>query len=266
MVNSQSPIGIFDSGVGGLSVLAEVQALLPNERLIYIADSQYVPYGDKSTEFVIERSAKLTEYLLTEHHAKAIIVACNTATAAAAGELRERWPELPIIGLEPAIKPAAAYSKTQKIGVLATKSTLASQRFASLLERYGQGVEVISQACIGLADQIEQGLLDDQQTRALLQTYLQPIAAAGCDSLVLGCTHYPFIKPLLDELLSEQIKVFDTGPAIARHLRTVLFQKQLLATDSLSANAFYTTGSTLQFERVLRLLLNTEETVSLLRL
>ncbi|MDM1707926.1 glutamate racemase [Thiopseudomonas alkaliphila] len=262
----QAPIGIFDSGVGGLSVLTEVQALLPNERLIYIADSHYLPYGDKPNALVIERSVKLTEYLLAQQ-AKAVIVACNTATAAAAGYLRECWPELPIIGLEPAVKPAASYSKQGKIGVLATQGTLSSQRFASLLERYAAALEVVSQPCIGLADQIERGLLSTSETRALLERYLQPIQQAGCDALVLGCTHYPFIKPLLEELLDDSIKVFDTGPAIARQLRTVLFQRGLLADQSSThLPAFYTTGWPAQFEQVLHLLLNIRTAVQPLSL
>ncbi len=225
---AQGAIGVFDSGVGGLSVLQAIAQQLPAESLCYVADNAHIPYGEKSPAFIVSRCEKLTEFLLAQQ-CKAIVVACNTATAAAIASLRQRYPSLVILGMEPAIKPAAAATRNGKIGVLATTGTLRSSRFAALLGQFASHIEVVSQACPGLVEQIEAGLLTDEATVALLERYLAPILAHNCDTLILGCTHYPFLKPLLKALLPPSVSLIETGPAVATHLTRRLEQAALLA-------------------------------------
>ncbi|MEQ1600948.1 MAG: glutamate racemase [Methylophilaceae bacterium] len=220
------PIGIFDSGVGGISVLKHIRELLPHENLLYFADSKFAPYGNKSPEFIRARARYLAGFLI-EQGAKALVVACNTATAAAVNLLRENYA-VPIIGMEPAVKPAAIVSKTGVIGVLATSGTLKSAQFAALLESYGQNVQVVTQACHGLVECIERGELNTPATKILLNTYLQPLLDAGADTIVLGCTHYPFVRKLIEELVGEEVILVDTGAAVARHLKRRLLQTDLL--------------------------------------
>ena len=209
-MSSEAPVGVFDSGVGGLSVLREIRARLPGESLLYVADSGHVPYGEKSPEYIRERCRQIADFFL-EQGAKALVLACNTATAAAVAELRERHPGLPIVGMEPAVKPAAAATRSGTVGVLATTGTLKSARFAALLDRFAGDVRVITQPCPGLVECVEQGALDAPATRALLDAFVQPLLAAGCDTLILGCTHYPFLKPLLRQLVPAQVELIDTG-------------------------------------------------------
>ncbi|WP_447593361.1 glutamate racemase [Aquipseudomonas campi] len=227
-MSSQAPVGVFDSGVGGLSVLHEIRARLPDESLLYVADSGHVPYGEKSPEFIRERSQAISAFLL-EQGAKALVLACNTATAAAVADLRERYPQLPIVGMEPAVKPAAAVTRSGVVGVLATSGTLKSAKFAALLDRFASDVRVITQPCPGLVEQIEAGELDTPRTRELLQGWVEPLLAEGCDTLILGCTHYPFIKPLLRQLVPKTVSLVDTGAAVARHLQQLLEQRELRA-------------------------------------
>lgn len=241
-MQTEAAIGVFDSGLGGLSVLAEIRRLLPQESLIYVADSAHVPYGEKTAAQIIDRSLLLSGFLL-DQNVKALVVACNTATAAAIQVLRERWPNLIVVGMEPAVKPAAALSKSGKIGVLATTGTLRSAKFAALLQRYSDQVEVLTQPCPGLVEQIEAGQLDSLDTLQLLEQYTRPLLAAGCDSLILGCTHYPFIRPALQQLVGEQVAIIDTGTAVARHLRQRLEQQELLNQGAQQPDVFYTTGS-----------------------
>lgn len=245
-----APVGVFDSGLGGLSVLAEIRRLLPNESLLYVADSAYVPYGEKTTEEIIERSLLLSGFLL-DRGAKALVVACNTATAAAIQLLRERWPNLIVVGMEPAVKPAATQSRSGKIGVLATTGTLRSAKFAALLERYSSQVRVFTQPCPGLVERIEAGELHSPATRELLAGYVQPLLDAGCDSLILGCTHYPFIRPLLRELVGEQIAIIDTGAAVARRLQSLLAADELLAESPGKQDRIYTTGDLAAMQQAL---------------
>jgi glutamate racemase len=214
---STSPIGVFDSGVGGISVLKHIHTLLPNEDLIYVADSKFAPYGNKTQEFIQERALWIADFLIARG-AKALVVACNTATAAAVDLLRQTY-HLPIIAMEPAVKPAAAASKTGVIGVLATSGTLKSAQFAALLEHYGQQVEVVTQACHGLVECVERGELDSQATQDLLASYVQPLMHAGADAIVLGCTHYPFLKPLIEKLVGNRSVLIDTGAAVAKELK-----------------------------------------------
>jgi len=226
-VTSQQPIGVFDSGVGGLSVLAHIRRRLPRERLIYAADSAHVPYGDKPTAEIRRRSLAVAESLLGLG-AKALVVACNTATAVAIHDLRNHYPHLPIVGMEPGVKPAVAQSRARKVGVLATTGTLRSGRFSHLLERHGGGAEVIMQPCPGLVERVERGELSDGITEALLKRYLEPLLENGVDSLVLGCTHYPFLIPLIERLAGPGVTVIDTGPAVARQVEQRLAGQCLL--------------------------------------
>ena len=238
---NQAPIGVFDSGVGGLSVLREIRARLPDESLLYVADSGHVPYGEKSPEFIRERSQKIAAFLL-EQGAKALVLACNTATAAAVADLRERYPALPIVGMEPAVKPAAAATRSGVVGVLATTGTLKSARFAALLDRFAHDVRVITQPCPGLVEQIEAGELDTPRTRQLLQGWVAPLLDQGCDTLILGCTHYPFIRPLLGELLPESVRLVDTGAAVARQLQSLLDRHDLRAAGPAQPTRYWSSG------------------------
>ncbi|WP_341304844.1 glutamate racemase [Pseudomonas sp. TMP25] len=251
--SSNAPIGVFDSGVGGLSVLREIRALLPNESLLYVADSGHVPYGDKSPEFIRERCRVLAEFLLSQG-AKALVLACNTATVAGVAELRERYPQLPIIGMEPAVKPAAAATKAGVVGVLATTGTLKSAKFAALLDRFACDVRVITQPCPGLVERIEAGELESAATRALLQGFVAPLLAEGCDTLILGCTHYPFIKPLLRTLLPDSISVIDTGAAVARHVQRMLSAQGVLASGPAQPAQFWSSAEPQAMQHVLPLL------------
>ncbi|GAA5173235.1 glutamate racemase [Niveibacterium umoris] len=221
--NDTRPIGIFDSGVGGLSVLREIRALLPEESLIYCADSGHAPYGDKSQQVIRERSLELAEFLVS-HEVKAIVIACNTATAAASRALRERWPSLPVIGMEPAVKPATAATRSGTVGVLATVGTLSSAQFAALLDTFGQDVRVVTQPGVGLVEAVERGELDSDSTRHMLSAHLQPLLAAGADVIVLGCTHYVFLRPLVETIVGPGVKVIDTGAAVARQLERRLVE------------------------------------------
>jgi glutamate racemase len=214
--DSSQPIGIFDSGVGGISVLKHIHALLPAEQLLYYADSLHAPYGSKTPEFICERAFAITDFLIAQG-AKALVVACNTATAAAVDKLRAHYT-LPIIGMEPAVKPAAAASHSGVIGVLATVGTLKSAQFAALLEHYGQHVRVVTQACPGLVECIERGELQAAATRNLVAGYVAPLLEAGADTIVLGCTHYPFVRDLIAEIAGPQVALIDTGAAVARQL------------------------------------------------
>lgn len=255
------PIGVFDSGVGGLSVLREIRARLPNESLIYLADCGHVPYGEKSPEYIRERCRRIADFLIAQD-CKALVLACNTATAAAAGDLRERYPQLPILAMEPAVKPAAAATRSGVVGVLATTGTLKSARFAALLDRFASDVRVVTQPCPGLVERIEAGDLDGPQTRELLQGFVAPLLAEGCDTLILGCTHYPFLRPLLGQLLPADVTLIDTGAAVARHLQASLAARELEAAGPAATARFCTSGDVEQLRRVLPILWGSEELVS----
>lgn len=245
-----SPIGVFDSGVGGISVLKHIREVLPSENLLYFADSKYAPYGNKSPEFIRERAQYLADFLIGEG-AKALVVACNTATAAAVGMLREKYA-VPIIGMEPAVKPAAAASKSGVIGVLATSGTLKSAQFAALLDSYGQNVQVVTQACQGLVECVERGELNAASTQTLLNTYLQPLLAAGADTIVLGCTHYPFVRHLIALLVGKDVALVDTGVAVARHLQRRLQQADLQVNSAeLGRVDFWTNSQSALAEQVI---------------
>jgi glutamate racemase len=246
-----APVGVFDSGVGGLSVLAEIHALLPQESLLYVGDCGHTPYGEKPPEFIRDRCVTIAQFLRGQG-AKALVIACNTATAAAAADLRQRYPGWPIIGMEPAVKPAAQATRNGNVGVLATTGTLQSARFAALLDRFATDVKVLTQPCPGLVELIEQGDLYSPALRALVAYYLAPLLAAGCDTLILGCTHYPFLKPLLAELLPADVALVDTGAAVARQLQRLLAKDGQLNGMCSSPVRYWTSGDVVHFRNVLQ--------------
>ncbi len=234
-------IGVMDSGVGGISVLKHIHALLPHEHLMYVADSLYAPYGNKTAAEITARCMILADFLMSQN-VKALVVACNTATAAAIDELRETF-DIPIIGMEPAVKPAAEASKNGVIGVLATVGTLKSAQFAALLESYGRNVKVVTQGCVGLVERIERGELDTPETKALIRQYAAPLLAEGADTIVLGCTHYPFVKHVIQEVVGDKITLIDTGAAVAKQLKNKLEEKGLLSTSQQKAEVHFWTNS-----------------------
>ena len=247
---SDAPIGIFDSGVGGLSVLRHIQEELPYENLLYVADSAHAPYGGKAPQEIQARSIALTEFLVGQG-AKAIVVACNTATAAAIGVLREQFG-VPVIGMEPAVKPAVTATRSGIVGVLATTGTLKSAQFAALLESYGKSVRVVTQGCPGLVECVERGELDTSETRKLLLHYIEPLLAEGADTLVLGCTHYPFLKPLLEEHTAGKVALIDTGAAVARQVRRRIEEAGLAAAGHAPGLVkFWTSGNVAQGRKVM---------------
>ncbi|MDF0730141.1 glutamate racemase [Pseudomonas entomophila] len=228
MAEREAPVGVMDSGVGGLSVLAEIQRLLPNESLLYVADCGHVPYGEKSADYIRQRCRHIADFFRAQG-AKAMVLACNTATVAAVADLRELYPQWPLVGMEPAVKPAAAATRSGVVGVLATTGTLQSAKFAALLDRFASDVKVITQPCPGLVELIETGDLESPVLRQLLLGYVQPLLKAGCDTLILGCTHYPFLRPLLAEMVPAEVAIIDTGAAVARQLQRLLAARGLLA-------------------------------------
>ena len=239
---SNQPIGIFDSGVGGTSIWKEIHNLIPNENTIYLADSKYAPYGPKGKERIIELSIKNTEFLLKKD-CKLIVVACNTATTNAIDYLRKHY-DIPFIGIEPAIKPAALQSKTKNVGILATKGTLSSELFAKTSNLFSSGINVIEQNGEGIVELIENGKLDTDEMKSLLKLYLQPMIEANIDHLVLGCTHYPYLIPQLLQLVPNHVKIIDSGEAVARQTKSVLSQNNMLNKQPTKPNLkFYTNGN-----------------------
>ena len=237
MVN-KNPIGLFDSGIGGTSIWKEIHQLLPNEDTIYLADSKNAPYGQKSKEEIIELSLKNTEFLLNQN-CKLIVVACNTATTNAIKELRAKY-NVPFIGIEPAIKPAALHSKTQKIGILATKGTLNSELFYKNVEQF-QEIQIIEQIGFGLVELIEGGKIDSDELQELLLKYLNPMVQSNIDYLVLGCSHYPYLIPQIKKIIPKKITIIDSGEAVARQTKKVLEEVVGMNENThLSKNLFYT--------------------------
>ena len=251
---NKMPIGLFDSGVGGISVLREVQRLLPQEQLIYYADSGHCPYGGKPREQIIERASVITEFLLGQG-AKLIVVACNTATIAAVEHLRATYP-VPFVGMEPAVKPAVAQTRSGVVGVLATGAALAGEKFHNLVAAHAQGVRMITQPCPGLVECVERGELDGPGPRSLLMRYTEPLLKAGADTLVLGCTHYPFLRPLIAEIVGPDVILLDTGEAVARQTRRVLEREQLLNDHGAGGISWHTSGDAAEFERLHQLLMS----------
>ena len=243
-----NPIGIFDSGIGGTSIWKEIQHLMPNENCIYLADSKNAPYGEKSHDEILRLSIKNTEFLI-ERKCKLIVVACNTATTNAIDYLRNQYT-VPFIGIEPAIKPAAINSKSKKVGVLATKGTLSSALFYSTSQNHAKGIEVFERQGKGLVELIEKGDLESKPLKLLLNQYVGPMLEKGIDYLVLGCTHYPYLIPLIKEILPSNVKIIDSGQAVARQTKSILVRQNLINdTDEIGRHQCYTNGNIEVLER-----------------
>ena len=263
-----APIGVFDSGVGGLSVLRHIRAHLPGENLMYFADSGYAPYGAKPEHVVAERSLAVAQFLI-DHGAKALVVACNTATVAAIKLLRAHFPDLPIVGVEPGLKPAAAASRNGKVGVLATEVTLAGEKFLALREQISSasGAEFLLRGCPGLVEQIELGELDSAAMRSMLEAYIVPLLDLGADTLVLGCTHYPFVRASIEEVVAKAVErevvLVDTGDAVARQIARLLAAAGSQNDGAILASlAAYTSASATALEVAFLSLLGLEQVVA----
>ena len=247
------PIGVFDSGVGGLSVLREIRALLPAEDLLYCADSGHAPYGEKPPALIAARSLELCGFLLAQG-AKALVLACNTATAAAAQAIRERWPEVPVIGMEPAVKPATAATKNGVVGVLATTGTLESARFAALLDQFGKNVRVLTRPGTGLVEAVERGEQGSARLFSLLENHLAPLLAGGADVIVLGCTHYVFLREQVETIVGPGVQVIDTGAAVAAQVQRKLSARGMLANPQTGGEQFWASGELAVVEHALGVL------------
>lgn len=244
------PIGIFDSGVGGLTIYKEIHKLLPHESIIYLADSKNAPYGEKSKQEIIDISVKNTEFLLSKG-CKIIVVACNTASTNAVQYLREHY-KVPFIRVQPAIKPAALNSRTKVVGILATKGTLKSDLLLETSQRFAQGVEVVEQVGEGLVSLIENGQMHSTEMDDLLKTHIRPMLKKNIDYLVLGCTHYPFLTPQIESLVGDKVKVLDSGEAIARQTKVILEQENLINKNhAVIKRFFYTNKNTSVLQNIL---------------
>jgi len=240
MFDKQQAIGVFDSGVGGLSVLAHIHKLLPAEQLVYVADSANMPYGCKSEQRVQQRCLEIAAFLVATP-CKAIVVACNTATAAGVHLIRDTY-HCPVIGMEPAIKPAVAHSRNNVIGVLATRNTVNSDKFNRLTARFAEHAKLMIQPCPGLVEQIESGAENAKATRTMLNDFLQPMLEQGMDTLVLGCTHYPYVLPAIRSIIGDAVQIIDAGDAIASELQRQLESRDLLASGTNPTIEFWSSG------------------------
>ncbi len=240
MPDASSPIGIFDSGSGGLAILAELHALLPSEDLIYFADTAFFPYGPRPASEIRDRADAVTRELL-DRGAKLIVVACNTATSAAIAHLRQTF-DVPFVGVEPPLKPAAERTISDRVALLVTPGTARGQKLAALIDRYGAEVTVDTIEAPGLAERVEAGDLDGEETRALLHAYLARVARSGADVLALGCTHYAFLRPAIERELGEGVVVIDPAPAVARQVQRLLGESALLTNRTGPASVVYLTS------------------------
>jgi glutamate racemase len=249
-------IGVFDSGVGGLSVLRHIRAQMPHAKSLYFADSAHVPYGPRPLLEVRGFAEAITCFLL-ERGARVIVIPCNTASAAALKYLREKYPGVPFVGMEPAVKPAAEHTRTGVVGVLATPATFQSELFNSVVERFASGVTVLRQVCPGLVQQIEAGELASPKTEAMLRGWVEPMLAQNIDALVLGCTHYPFVIPLLQKICGPGVRVIDPAPAVARQVVRVAVASltgEWQGTSGKGQVTYFTSGDVAEFERALAVL------------
>ena len=254
ILHPASPIGVFDSGVGGLSVLAEIARQLPHEDLLYFADSAHCPYGPRPAEEIRRLSCAVVEFLL-EQGAKLIVVACNTASAAALTHLRQTFA-VPIVGMVPAVKPAATVTNRKVVGVLATRATVQGQLFAEVVEQFATGVEVIPQVCPGLVERVEAGEINGPEVEALLRRYLKPLLERGADTLVLGCTHYPFLIPAMRRIVGADVAILDPSPAVARQAGRVLAKRGLLNPKAgPGRRVYFTSGDPAAFAALLEKLM-----------
>jgi len=254
---AQAPIGVFDSGIGGLSVVRELRCELPHESIVYYADTGHCPYGGKSAEELTARAQWITEFLL-DHGAKLVVAACNTATIAAIESLRATWP-IPFVGMEPAVKPAVAQTRSGTVAVLATGASLSGDKFLHLLARHAGNVRVLTRPCPGWVEQVEAGELEGPRTEALVAAVLDPLLAEGVDTLVLGCTHFPFLRPLIQRHVGPTVSLIDTGAAVARQTRRLLARDGLLNPGAESGGfEWFTSGDTAQVAPLVQRLLAPE--------
>ena len=252
---SRRPVGIFDSGVGGLSVLRAIRNQLPSEDILYFGDQAHIPYGQRTKEDVRELAFGITRFLLNLG-AKMIVVACNTASAAALQELRRSFPDVPFVGMEPAVKPAAENTHSGKVGVLATPTTFAGEMYASVVERFAKNVQILTSTCPGLVERVEAGDLEGPRTREILENTLLPMLEAGIDTVVMGCSHYPFVIPLVQSITGIDVNVIDPAPAIARQARRLLEGSSLTNIGEEPGDLqFYTSGDPEEFSDRLATLL-----------
>jgi len=260
-MSNSFPIGIFDSGIGGLSVWREIARQLPHEDTLYFADQIHIPYGPRSLEEIRSFSETITRFLLARD-CKLIAVACNAASAAALKHLRVTFPDVPFVGMEPAVKPAAETTHTGVVGVLATPATFQGELFASVVERFANGVKLIKQVCPGLVEQVEAGRLDTPDTLAMLDRFLAPIRTGGADTIVLGCTHYPFVIESIRQL-APGVNVIDPAPAIARQVDRVLNERRLLVSaEPIGQHRFITSGERDRYRQIVRLLVHIDADVT----
>jgi glutamate racemase len=254
-IPSSVPIGVFDSGVGGISVLRAIRKQMPEETVIYFGDQGHIPYGPRPMEQIRDFSEAITRFLLARD-AKIIVVACNTASAAALKYLREKFPAVQFVGMEPAVKPAAEHTQTGKVGVLATPTTFQGALYASVVERFANGVELFQNTCNGLVQQIEGGNLDSPETRRILEDALLPMLDKNIDTVVLGCTHYPFVIPLIEQIAGESVRVIDPAPAVAKQTERLLEARGLRNhIASRGKLRFYTSGDPEELRALLPMLL-----------
>jgi len=252
--NQQGAVGVFDSGVGGLSVMREIARQLPHEDILYFADSANCPYGPRPLEEVRKLSEAITAFLI-QQGAKIVVVACNTASAVSLHHLRATF-QVPIVGMEPAIKPAAERTESKKIGVIATQATFQGELFASLVERFAVDVDVYTQVCPGLVERVEAGLIEDVETEDLLADCLKPMLDACIDSLVLGCTHYPFLRKTIERVVGPGVTVIDPSQAVARQTERVLEKKGLAnRANRVGKHFFYTSGDPKAFAEMVERLI-----------
>ena len=257
MPTTISPIGVFDSGIGGLSVLKAMRSQMPEESIVYFGDQSHVPYGPRSMEQIQSFSEGITKFLLNLD-SKLIVVACNTASAAALTYLRALFTDVPFVGMEPAVKPAAETTKTGKVGVLATPATFQGALYASVVERFGAGVELFQHTCPGLVSQIEKGDLDSNATRAILENALYPMLEKNIDTVVLGCTHYPFVIPLIEQIVGDakRVRVIDPAPSVAKQAKRLLEAQGMKNQSQRRASVrFFTSGDPPTMKSMLPLLL-----------
>lgn len=249
-INNNRPIGVFDSGVGGLSVLYELQHLLPNENFVFLADQLYVPYGEKTKKELVELTSKIADYFIKKHNIKMMVVACNTATCGAIDDLRAKY-SLPIVGTVPAIKPAAEKTKTKVVAIISTPSTSKSDVLKELIKNCCQNIKVLNIGCKNLEDTVEEGELNNENVHKLLFKYLEAVKNSNADYLVLGCTHYPFLKKTIRDFLGSRIKLIDGGKAIAKHTGSLLANYSIENNQKRKGYSLYfSTGDSVKFSKV----------------
>ena len=259
--NRNAPIGVFDSGVGGISVLRAIRDQMPEENVIYFGDQGHIPYGSRSMDQIRNFSEAITGFLLG-HQTKIIVVACNTASAAALKYLRERFSNVQFVGMEPAVKPAVEHTQTGKVGVLATPATFQGALYTSVVERFANGVELLQSTCPGLVQEIERGNLEGEETRRILESALLPMLKKNIDTVVLGCTHYPFVIPLIQQIVGENVRVIDPAPAVAKQAKRLLEAGEARnLSEARGQVTFFTSGDPVSLKSMLPLLLGEDADV-----